>query len=194
MHGLINKSLEVFVRETYGAETWQRIAARAEVPGNAFESMLLYPDDLTDRALAACLEVLGKERDGFLEDLGTFLVSHQETSGIRRLLRFNGATFQEFVDGLDDLNDRARLAVPDLDLPNFEVLPKGRNEFEVRCLWHRDFALPVMTGVLRAMADDYGVLAFIAPTEETGSPGLSVTLLDKAFSAGREFSLGAAPT
>lgn len=194
MHGLINKSLEVFVSETYGTETWSRIAAKAEVPDNAFESMLMYPDALTDRTLAVCLDVLDKERAGFLEDLGTFLVSHRSVSGVRRLLRFNGATFQDFVDGLDDLHDRARLAVPDLDLPVFEVEPQGRNEFQVQCIWHRDFALPVITGVLRAMADDYGVLAFIAPNEDGEPPGLSVTLLDKEFSAGREFSLGALPT
>lgn len=194
MHGLINKSLELFVRETYGAETWSQIAMRAEIPDNRFESMLMYPDALTDRTLAVCLEVLEKESSGFLEDLGTFLVSHPSVPGVRRLLRFNGATFHDFVDGLDDLHDRARLAVPDLDLPMFEVAPQGRNAFEVRCIWHRDFALPVITGVLRAMADDYGVLAFLAPSDEGAPPGLSVTLLDKEFSPGREFSLGALPT
>lgn len=190
MHGLINKSLEVFVRETYGLEKWQMIAVQADVPEGAFESMLTYPDDVTDRVLETALRVLDKERDGFLEDLGTFLVSHHSVEALRRLLRFNGATFHGFVDALDDLHGRSRLAVPGLDMPMLDVDPDGRNAFRVRCTWHRDYGLPVILGVLRAMADDYGVLAFFETNEDEDEPCINVTLLDQEFSEGREFSLG----
>lgn len=194
MHGLINKSLEVFVRETYGPEKWQMIAGQAEVPEGAFESMLTYPDAITDRVLETAIKVLDKERDGFLEDLGTFLVSHPSVEALRRLLRFNGASFREFVDALDDLHGRSRLAVPNLDMPVLEVDPDGRNAYRVRCVWHRDYGLPVILGVLRAMADDYGVLAFFEAEEDAENPAITVTLLDQDFSEGREFSLGGVPT
>lgn len=190
MHGLINKSLEVFVRETYGPEIWGQIAAQAQVPEGSFESMLTYPDAATDQVIDTALRVLDKDRDGFLEDLGTFLVSHPTVEALRRLLRFNGATFHEFIDALDDLHDRARLAIPDLDIPLLEVTPEDRNCFRVRCVWHKDYALPVMLGVLRAMADDYGVLAFFETHDEETDPSLSVTLLDQEFSEGRAFRLG----
>jgi hypothetical protein len=193
MHGLINKSLEVFVRETYGADVWRQIAAQAQVPDGSFESMLSYPDAMTDRTLEVTLRILDKDRTGFLEDLGTFLVSHPSADAVRRLLRFNGATFHEFIDALDDLRDRARLAVPDLEIPLLEVMQEDRNTFRVRCVWHREYALPVILGVLRAMADDYGVLAFFEADEQAADPSLTITLLDKEFSEGRAFHLGGHP-
>ncbi len=60
-----------------------------------------------------------------LEDLGTYLVSHPNVQGLRRLLRFGGAGFIDFLHSLDELHDRARLAVPDLDLPQLELRDHG---------------------------------------------------------------------
>ncbi len=42
---------------------------------------------------------------------------------MRRLLRFGGATFEDFLLSLDDLNDRVALALDILDMPTVAVEP-----------------------------------------------------------------------
>ena len=49
-----------------------------------------------------------------------------------------------------------------------------------------------MTGVLRAMADDYGALVILDITgKQDGSDVISITLVESEFSEGRAFDLGA---
>jgi len=194
MHGLINRSLQCFLRDTFGAAAWHAIADAAGVSAKGFEPMLRYDDGITLRLLAAAGAHLDLPRDSLLEDLGTYLVSHPNREGLRRLLRFGGVTFEDFLHSIDDLPGRARLAVADLDLPQLELADHGEGRFDVTLRGpHPEFA-PVLVGVLRAMADDYGALVLLdhAGARGTGperAEVVTVELLDQGFSAGRSFEL-----
>ena len=59
--------------------------------------------------------LLGRPVAGMMEDLGTYLIMNPSFPAVRRLLRFSGVTFLDFLHSLDDLPDRVRLAVPDSD-------------------------------------------------------------------------------
>lgn len=188
MHGLINRALQTFLSQTYGDALWRQVADDARLGFAGFEAMLTYDPLLTDRVLDAACRALGRDREGLLEDMGTFLVTSPELPGMRRLLRFCGATFEEFLLSLDDLPDRVQLAVPDLRLPAITVEGTGRAVFRVTC--HPGLAgfAPVVLGLLRAMADDYGVLALLEPCEDGV---IEVRLIDRRFADGRDFRLGA---
>lgn len=190
MHGLINRSLQCFVRDTYGQDMWGSVAAGAGAPAAGFEALMVYEDTLTDRLLTVSEQQLDKPRAVILEDLGTYLVSHPHLEPVRRLLRFGGDNFTEFLVSLDDLPERAALAVPDLQLPQFDV----RAHSKLRFTLNSTFSFPghgyVMVGILRAMADDYGVLALM---DHIGGQSLtetiSVQMLETHFSSGRAFDL-----
>jgi len=112
--------------------------------------------------------------------------------GLRRLLRFGGGTYVEFLHSLDDLSDRVRLAVSDLALPALELRELSTTECQLLC----DPGLPgyssVMVGVLRAMADDYGALVILSHDgQHETAEVITVTLVESAFSEGRHFDLGA---
>ena len=109
MLGLINKAIQCFVLDTYGRETWREMAQSAALPVMQFEAMLIYEDTLTEQALDATARFLDKPRTDVLEDIGTYLASHPNVEALRRLLRFGGAHFIEFLYSLDDLHDRARM-------------------------------------------------------------------------------------
>lgn len=192
MHGLIPAAIQRFLVVTYGGAIWAEIADKAAVPDGGFEAMLSYPENVVDHTLAAAAERLEKDQASLLEDLGIFLISHPDVPALRRLLRFCGASFSDFLNGLEDLSDRAHLAVPGLDVPSLELNPLGGKRYRIEYVWHRADGIHVVAGVLRAMADDYGVLAFseIKMTEE-GRPYLEVSILEREFAAGREFDLGA---
>ncbi|MCM2560759.1 heme NO-binding domain-containing protein [Lutimaribacter sp. EGI FJ00015] len=192
MHGLMNRAIECFVRDAYGDDRWADVARIAQLGFDGFEAMLRYETSLTWRVLDAITDVLGKPRNDVLEDIGTYLVSHPKTEALRRLLRFGGVDFVDFLHSLDDLPERARLAVDDLDLPRLELRDLSSNSFSLTV--HADFAGfgHVMVGVLRAMADDYGALVMLDHSGDAGPiEVISIVLVETAYAEGRSFHLGA---
>jgi len=192
MHGLVNRAIQCFVRDTYGAETWEALARRGDLPLAGFEAMFVYDDAVTERALAAAVDVLGRPRDGVLEDLGTYLVSHPNVEPLRRLLRFGGESFAEFVESLDELPRRAALALPELALPAMEVVPVDETGGEMRicCCGPRAGFGHVLVGMLRTLADDYGALVLLDHEGRDGdAEWIRVTIMSGSFSKGRPFRL-----
>lgn len=192
MHGLINRSIQCFLRDTYGPDVWAAVVAGAELGFDSFEAMLTYGAELTENVLQAASQELDKPRDMLLEDLGTYLVSHPEVEALRRLLRFGGATFEEFLNSLDELHDRARLAVPELAMPQLELLEHGSMAFTLIVRHEHPGFGQVMVGVLRGMADDYGALATLEfKGRRDGVETIAIELLAAGFAEGRVFELGA---
>ena len=192
MHGLINRAIQCFVTDAYGHDKWLEATQRAELDFVEFEAMMVYDDALTPALLDAIADVLDRPRDEMMEDLGTYLVSHPTVEALRRLLRFGGVNFVEFLQSLDDLPDRARLAVSDLDLPRIELREHSAGRFSLICDCPVEGYGHVMMGILRAMADDYGALAVLEHKGGgRGTEVISISLIETEFSAGRTFELGA---
>ncbi|NKX72413.1 heme NO-binding protein, partial [Rhodobacteraceae bacterium R_SAG1] len=153
MHGLINRAFQGFVSTTFGVESWLTIMDRAELGFSEFEAMLTYTDEQSMIMLRSAEEVLNRPLPEMLEDMGTFLVSNPQVEALRRLLRFGGVNYVEFLHSLDDLPDRARLAVADLNLPGLELIEQAPGQFELHCQPGLPGYANVLMGVLRAMAD-----------------------------------------
>jgi hypothetical protein len=190
MHGLINRSLQSFLRDTYGAATWADVAREARLGVDGFEPMLTYDPALTEAVLAAAARLLNRPPDSLLEDLGTYLVSHPNTERVRRLLRFGGESFDDFIHSLEDLPERARLALPDLHLPELNLVSCGAGRYRLSIMAPIRGAGLVMMGLLRAMADDYGALVLMEPlANDGGAEVIQIQLLDQRHSKGRQFDL-----
>lgn len=191
MHGLINRSIQSFLRDTYGDALWSDVARSAGLGFDSFEPMLTYDAAVTETVVATAARLLDRPRDSVLEDLGTYLVSHPAQEGVRRLLRFGGVDFPDFLASLEDLPGRARLAVPDLDLPDLTLDDEGPGQFALTCRAGLPGAGHVLLGLLRAMADDYGSLVLLdhrggAPD---GAEVVGILLLDTAHATARPFDL-----
>ncbi|MEM9710431.1 MAG: heme NO-binding domain-containing protein [Pseudomonadota bacterium] len=192
MHGLINKGLQGFLTDAYGEGVWYRIANAARLRDGGFEAFLTYHPRLTRRVLAVAESFLGKPQDVLLEDLGSYLVASPKLEAFRRLLRFGGEDFSDFIQSLDELPERARLAVPDLVLPTINIREPKPNEFELICQSNFSGFCTILAGMLRAMADDYGTLSLIEwENRDDGSEVVFVRLLDGTYFEGREFDLAA---
>lgn len=190
MHGLINRSIQCFMRDTYGQVVWLRVTRDLGLGFDSFETMLSYPPEITERLVAASITVLDRPRETLLEDLGTYLVSNPGLQRLRRLLRFGGVSFTDFLHSLEDLPDRGRLALPDLQLPELTLTDLGGGLFQLRCGQMIEGAGHIVVGLLRAMADDYGALVVMEHLgAEDGAEIVSIRLLDQAFAAGRPFEL-----
>jgi hypothetical protein len=193
MYGLLLRSVQTYTRATHGAAVWARILREADHSLDGFEPMLPYPADVLDRVVAACAAELGRPADVILEDVGTFLVADPGHRPLRRLLRFGGASFVEFLHSLEELPDRARLALQGVEFPRIEVQGAGPGRFR---LWY-DCSIPalfpVALGAVRAMADDYGALVLIdaerAACSQCAGGVMEVQVLEAAHGTVSRFDL-----
>lgn len=191
MHGLFNRSLQRFLVATYGCDMWDQVVRVADLDAPEFEALLTYPDKVTGDVLCAAARILGKPAEDILEDLGTFLVSNAPSDAVRRLLRFGGADFNTFLLSLPDLPDRARLAIPNLDLPRFRLEERENDLFTLECTTRYPEFCHVTLGALRAMADDYGVLVSLDLALQPGKGAcISIRIYEACHHEGRNFSLG----
>ncbi|MBV1867073.1 MAG: heme NO-binding protein, partial [Marinosulfonomonas sp.] len=84
----------------------------------------------------------------------------------------------------------ARLAAPDLILPQLETRDHLGGVFTLYCRFPVPGSGHVMVGILRAMADDYGTLALLEHLGgNSGVETVKIQLLEMQFSAGRSFQL-----
>ncbi len=192
MHGLINRAIQCYVRDTHGKDAWAQVARFSGISPEGFETMLSYDDTVTEHVLAACMTVLNRPREMILEDLGTFLVSSHSSDALRRLLRFGGVTFKDFLQTLEDTQGRGQLAVPDLDLPVLDLYEISPNLYTLQCKFPLAGAGHVIVGLLRAMADDYGALV-VLDHDGYSLEGemILIQLLEVAYAQGRRFDLAA---
>lgn len=193
MHGLIGKALECFLADAHGLAVRDAALAAAGRRNGGFRSTWRYPPDTLRRALLTTASRTGLPVEALLVDLGIWLVSRPKTEALRRLVRFGGADYRGLLHSLEDLPARGRLAVPGLILPGI-VLMDRNPAYELRTEFAEPGAGWVLTGVLRAMADDHGVLAVVEHVGTRRIPGgheerLRVEVADEAHATGRRFDL-----
>jgi hypothetical protein len=171
-----------------------------------FEPMPSYDDALTHQLIDAGVQTLGRPRETLLEDLGHYLVSNANVTSVRRLLRFSGVNFVDFVNALEEFPERGHLALPDLDLPEIEVMDQGGGQFILKCSSILEGTGHVIVGILRAMADDYGALVTLEHLGDDAQPAMScqgapkggrhrpefiaIRVADQSLYAARPFHLG----
>ncbi|MDD8022570.1 MAG: heme NO-binding domain-containing protein [Paracoccaceae bacterium] len=187
MHGLINKSVQAFLRDNYGQALWARVAQEIGIGPEGFEAMLHYDDALTADLIRAAMVALDKPRGVLLDDIGAYLTTVEP---LRRLLRFSGTDYWEFLFSLEELQGRGLMALPDLELPELGLNAESRGRFTLDVRGPMPGWGAVLAGLLRAMADDYGALVLIEMIEGQG-PGerVQVLLLEAAYAEGRRFEL-----
>ena len=95
-------------------------------------------------------------------------------------------SYSDFLHSLEELPGRARLAMPDLDLPEVTLDEVGPDRFELRCQSHLRGTQRVLVGMLTAMADDYGALCLIEPGPDDCT---TISVLDSRHAQARRFDL-----
>jgi hypothetical protein len=191
MHGMVNRALQGFIVANCGPAVWEEVRSIAGLPEDGFEAMHTYDHAVTLACFAAAVDVLDKHPNALLEDIGTYLVTDPALEPLRRLLRFGGDTFAEFLGSLEELPDRARLAMPELEVPEITLRPRGVAVSGSICAVARAGVAPLLQGALRAMADDYGALAFMELAGiEDGVETLRVEVFDAELQRGRRSPSG----
>ena len=168
MHGMVNRGLQSYVRTIFSFELWEDVCTQAGLSFFNFETMLTYDDEVTDRIIDAIAQQLSRSREEILEDFGTFVVAEKDHSAVRRLLRFGGEDYVEFLFSLEDVHDLASVVLPELDVPRFELTAHDETSYTLDYRFEKVGFGAVFLGLLRAMADDYGALVLIDHHPQSG--------------------------
>lgn len=183
MHRLVRRSCEAFLRDTYGDVLWRNVAETAGLDERGFVASVEMNESPSNVLIREASRLLGKPENDLLEDLGSWLA---RLEAVRRLLRFSGRDFREFLQNLVELPDHAHMVIPDLGLPEMTVVSDGPENLRVILPRRRSDWSSAMAGIIRAMADDYGVLGLIWVEDNE----IHVLISDVAFSTARDFRLG----
>jgi len=187
MLGVINKSIQSFLCAHRGASVWREVSERAGLGHEGFEAMLNYDDQQTEDLIDAAEFVLASPREAILEDIGAWLATVEP---LRRLLRFGGSDYLDFLLSLDDLPGRGQMSLPELELPELTLLTEAQGRFTLQVRAEQPGWGAVMAGLMRAMADDYGALVLIeALPAQAGEERVLVMLHDADYAEGRRFDL-----
>ncbi|SFJ57071.1 heme NO-binding domain-containing protein [Jannaschia pohangensis] len=194
MHGLICKSLESFIIDRHGPAVWSGIVRDAGLDFDRFEMLRTYDTRIIMALAAATAGAIKDDPFHILEDMGHWLCTEPQTEAFRRLLRFTGGTFIDLIYSLDEMHDRANMALPGIDLPDLIVSDDGSGVFSVQTTWTVPGGCSVLRGMLRAMADDYGTLVVIDETahkrlENHWIETLTIHVYDQSHQSPREFTL-----
>ncbi|NNF24634.1 MAG: heme NO-binding protein [Rhodobacteraceae bacterium] len=180
----------MFLTSVYGQASWDAVVVSAGMRQGDFEPMLRYAPAHSEAIIKAAAEHLERSAEGLLEDMGTHLVAHRDMESLRRLLRFSGVSYVDFLNSLDELPGRARLALDDDVLPHFVVEEAADGYYYLTFEDGPDWLYPLMIGVLRGMADDYGALVTVEmQTGESSEKRLEILIFDANFSIGKAFDL-----
>lgn len=194
MLGLIFLSFEGFISQTYSPEVWRGALRKSAHASDGFEPLFQYDDVIAATLIEEISGSLRKSPQSLLEDFGTYLVTNPVSERVRRLLRFGGVDYEDFLHSLEDLSGRASLAVPDLNLPAIEVNEASGLSFEILVEDPDGYLSAVLLGILRALADDYGTLAILelvpgCQDDRGGKRLLTAQLVDMSHGEAREFQL-----
>ena len=190
MLGLTVTALQHFTLDNYGHEAWRHVVKAVLGDFQKFEALLVYDDDVVFALIKELAESNNRIRKDFEEDIGNYLFSSKNMKSLRRLLRFGGATFEDFVMSLDDLNERVDLALSELNLPTVQSRQQDDGSYLLRVEDQWSGFENVIVGILRALADDYGVLVLVDVVGHSkGSDEIKVEIIERDFAKGAEFEL-----
>lgn len=172
MHSLINRAIEEFLRCTYGEDLVRAVTDEAEVTPGATHGA---------QALERAAFRMVKPHCEMFEDLGGWMTRLEP---VRRLLRFSGRDFRDFLLRLDELPGRAHLVLPSLAVPRLQVDAADLSVWLILLKpdpnWQH-----LLIGLIRGMADDYGALCLIS----IENSAIRIDIWDEQFAEGRLFTL-----
>lgn len=178
MNRLIDHALRAFLARTYGPDLARFVADETDVLRALPELPVV---EFATAGLSRAANYVSKPTSEMFEDLGAWMTRIEP---IRRLLRFSGRDFHDFLLRLEELPGRSHLVLPRLGVPALTIKAEDRSVWLIMAdpapAWQH-----LLMGIVRSMADDYGALCVIS----VEAAGIRVDVCDDQFAEGRRFML-----
>lgn len=161
MYGVINQAIEDYVTGAYGEDNWTLIRQRASVVDAFFVSMERYPDAVTYNLVVAAAGVLDIDAGELLEAIGEHWVEFAKSHGYRAMFSLWGDNLIEFLENLDMMHARVKVAMPDFEPPHFRCERGGPDTARLHYHSRRPGLAPMVVGILRGLARHFDVVVHV---------------------------------
>lgn len=155
MYGLVNKALQDFITQEFGAEKWNTIRAKAGVKETNFISMQPYDDEITYKLAGAASNILGITLEQALEAFGKYWVTYTANEGYGDMLKMCGGNLKEFLVNLDGLHARIRLSFPHLRPPSLKCSDIAECSLRLHYYSDRPGLAPMVIGLVKGLGSRF---------------------------------------
>lgn len=155
MYGIVNNALKDLVLTAAGPEAWIAITQAAGYEGISIEDTKNYDDDVTLKIVATACEHLGMELEDVLYSFGRHWVLFTENKGWAKHFMLPADSFLGVLEGLDELHTRVKDAMPDGDMPFFN-LSKDGHDYTLEYHSSREGLAPMVLGIIDGLAERFG--------------------------------------
>ncbi len=153
---MIHKAARDMAVERFGEEGWRAILAASGLASEHFISARHYPDDMTERLLAAIGARAGLSREALLEAFGRYWIRHAGSSAYDPIMRRAGGDLVTFLENLDRMHASIKTVMERAVLPSFAVEKAGAAEIEIAYRSPREGLEPFVLGMLKGLLDRFG--------------------------------------
>ena len=155
MYGIINKGIEDFVLENFGAPKWDAIKKRSGIEIDFFISNEAYDDDITFKLASAISAEMNISLTLVFELLGEWWVICVAKEKYGELLMAGGSNLREFLVNLPIFHNRGLLIYPNLSPPEFKISNLGERSMHIHYYSKREGLQPFIKGLLRGLGKLY---------------------------------------
>lgn len=159
MYGMVINSIESFIIDRYGQQTWEAITESCNLDDSFFISTQPYDDEITYRLVGASCQILELSSEKLLFELGQHWIDFALQTPLGKFLNFKEGGFLELLTDLDQMHSRIKMVYPELNPPRFSVLKTETLDksgiIELRYTSHRAGLLPFLYGLLHRIAKEY---------------------------------------
>ncbi len=140
-----------------GDAAWDALSEKVGLEWNDFSAMESYPDSLTYELVGAAAEMLDTPAEDILKAFGRHWVLYTARSGYGEMMDTWGDNLVEFLDSLNSLHARLRLAMPQLQPPSFEVTDVDTREktLTLKYFSDRPALAPMVVGLLEGLGERF---------------------------------------
>lgn len=156
MYGLLLDTIQKFIREKYGENSWANIRRRAKLSNHWFVTHEVYPESLIPTLVDAAAEELGEDRDNVMRMFGEYFAQNIGRYGYARLLRVLGRNLRDFLNGLVDLHEYLRFSYPNMSPPAFFTANETPEGLHLHYITKREGFLCYVMGQMRTIGRIYG--------------------------------------
>jgi len=178
MYGLVNKAIEDLVVSSAGEETWQKIKEHAALQELQFLDSYNYDDEVTYKLVASASEVLQQPAEDILHAFGKHWILYTGREGWASLFAASGDCMISFLQCLDDMHARVKVAMPEGRMPEFTLIEKDDTyHFEYRS--GRDGLAPMVGGIICGLAEQFDEAWHVDHIDSKESCGVDRFLLTR---------------
>jgi hypothetical protein len=125
MYGWMIGSIESYILKVHGVETWEKIlkVSKCGIGMGEFHTDLHYSDNVAMDILNAAATQLKMELEELILSLGMNFVHYLDENGFYSTIRYQGSTFAEWIDNINEPHRLLRGKFPKGSLPEFWTQP-----------------------------------------------------------------------